>query len=176
MARIVIVLMAGCLASGCSATRKIEVSSSNGLTVIDYGASRRGAYLYDVNGKPVIVSEPAPDIATEITSSLGLSAKTIGDIADPQLKADYAKKVVDLANRSQTLQVLRESLFRLSEMGASTELSADQRMEMFSKVLDTVRLIALTEFANSEAPEGVKEQAMKTFLQDTATGTVTIPD
>jgi hypothetical protein len=169
----VVVLLA--LVFGCSATRKIEVPNAN-VTVIDYGATRRGAYLFcSAEGGSVLVSEPSPDIAKDIASSLGLSADTIGDLAKPELKAEYAAKVVDLASRSQTLQVLRESLFRLSEMGAGYELSVEQRVWLFSKVLDTVRLIAATEFANSEASEEVKAEALKRFLEDTETGTVKIP-
>jgi hypothetical protein len=168
----VIVLLA--LVFGCSATRKIEVPNAN-VTVIDYGANRRGAYLFDSEDGSVLVSEPSPDVAKDIASSLGLSADTIGDLAKPELKAEYAARVVNLASRSQTLQVLRESLFRLSEMGAGSELSVEQRLWLFSKVLDTVRLIAATEFANSEASEEVKAEALKRFLEDTETGTVKIP-
>jgi hypothetical protein len=163
------------LIAGCSTTRKIQVpNDKSDFTVIDYSASRRGAYLINNNGNKIIVSEPVPDIAKDITASLGLSAETIGDLASPELKAEYASKVVDLANRSQTLQVLRESLFRLSEMGASSQLSVDQRVILFSKVLDTVKLISATEFANSNAPKEVKEETLKSFLQDTQSGTITI--
>lgn len=160
---------------GCSTTKKINVPD-DGITVIDYGADRRGSYLLKTqNGRYVIVSEPSPDVSKEITTSLGLSAETIGELAKPELKAAYANKVVDLASRSQTLQVLRESLFRLSEMGASSDINIDQRVELFKRILDTIRFIAATEFANSDASRSVKDAALKKFLLDTGTGTVTIP-
>jgi len=161
---------------GCSTTKKINVPDV-GMTVIDYGPDRRGSYLLKTkDGRHVIVSEPSPDVAQEITSSLGLSAKTIGDLVEPELKAAYANKVVDLASRSQTLQVLRESLFRLSEMGASSDITTGQRVALYKKVLDTIRLIALTEFADSGASKEVKDAALKKFLSDTSTGTVKIPE
>ena len=163
------------LVFGCSTTKKINVPDV-GITVIDYGADRRGSYLLKTkDGRYVIVSEPSPDVAQEITSSLGLSAKTIGDLVKPELKAAYANKVVDLASRSQTLQVLRESLFRLSEMGASSDITTEQRVALYKKVLDTIRLIAATEFADSGASQEVKDATLKKFLSDTATGTVNIP-
>lgn len=163
------------LVFGCSTTKKINVPD-DGITVIDYGADRRGSYLFKASdGKYIIVSEPSPDVAQEITSSLGLSAKTIGDLAEPELKAAYANKVIDLASRSQTLQVLRESLFRLSEMGASSDITTDQRVALYRKALDTIRLIAATEFADSDASKEVKDAILKEFLSDTAMGTVTIP-
>ncbi len=163
------------LLGGCSTTRSIRVPDA-GATVIDFGADRRGAYLVKTeDGKCILVSEPAPDVAQEITGSLGLSADTIGDLAKPELKAAYANRVLDLASRSQTLQVLREALFRLSEMGASSDISTQQRIELYNAVLVTVRLIAATEFANSGASNEVKDTTLKKFLSDTASGTVTIP-
>lgn len=172
----IIVTFVACLICGCSTTQRIEVPDA-GATVIDYGADRRGAYLLKTDeGKYIVVSEPSPDVAQEITSSLGLSAKTIGELAEPNLKATYANQVLDLASRSQTLQVLRESLFRLSEMGASSDISTEQRIKLYMAVLDTVRLIAATEFANSRAPQEVKEAELKRFLFDTAKGTVIIPE
>lgn len=160
---------------GCSTTKKISVPDA-GITVIDYGADRRGSYVFKTNkGKYVIVSEPSPDIALGITSSLGLSAETIGDLVKPDLKLAYAIKVVDLAKRSQTLQVLRESLFRLSEMGASSDIDVDQRVELYKKALDTIRIIAATELANSGASREVKDGILKKFLSDTSSGTIPIP-
>lgn len=163
------------LSSSCSTTQKIHVPDK-GITVVDYGSDRRGSYLLkSPNGKHVIVSEPSPDAAQEITSSLGLSAETIGDLVKPELKASYANQVVDLASRSQTLQVLRESLFRLSEMGASSDITVDQRVDLYEKVLDTIRLIAATEFADSEASQEVKDATLNKFLSNTAVGTVPDP-
>lgn len=160
---------------GCSTTQKINVPDA-GVTVIDYGPDRRGAYLMKTDeGKHIIVSEPAPDVALEITASLGVSAKTIGNLADPNLKADYANKVVDLASRSQTLQVLRESLFRLSEMSASSDISDEQRMTLFTKVLDTVKVIAATELINVGASSGIAPATLEDVLKDVLEGTVKIP-
>ena len=172
---IIFILLAG-LIIGCSTTKRINVPDV-GITVIDYGADRRGAYLLkSENGRHVIVSEPSPDVAKEITSSLGLSAETINDLVKPELKAAYANKVVDLASRSQTLQVLRESLFRLAEMGVGSDITTDQRVALYKKVLDTIKVIAVTELANSDASQEAKDAALKQFLSDTGTGTVTIPE
>jgi hypothetical protein len=165
------------LMSGCSTTRMIKVpTDTNALTVIDYDATRRGTYiLKTIDGKTIIVSEPSPDVAKEITASLGLSAGTIGSIADPNLKVAYATKVIDLASRSQTLQVLRESLFRLSEMGASSDLTVDERIQLFNKVLDTIEVISVNEFAKDITPSPEKDRAMTNFLKNVGKGTVTLP-
>ena len=165
-----------CLICGCSTTREFQASEKK-VTIMDFDAKRRGAYILPGTdgGRFVLVSEPAPDVASEITASLGLNADTIGDLTNVELKAEYAGKIIDLASRSQTLQVLRESLFRLSEMGASSDINSQQRVDLYLKVLDTVRLIAMTEFADSDASQDVKDATLKSFLSDTATGTVDIP-
>lgn len=176
MYKSIVAILLAILLCGCSTTQKINVPDA-GVTVIDYGPDRRGSYLMKTDeGKHIIVSEPAPDVALEITRSLGLSATTIGNLADPNLKADYANKVVDLANRSQTLQVLRESLFRLSEMSASSDISEEQRVTLFTKVLDTVRVIAATELINVGASSGMEPDTLEVFLKDVLEGTVEIPN
>ena len=175
MYKLIVATLLVSLVCGCSTTKRIDVPDV-GITVIDYGADRRGSYLLKTDkGKHVIVSEPSPDVAQEITSSLGLSAETISELAKPELKAAYANKVLDLASRSQTLQILRESLFRLSEMGASSDITIEQRVTLYTKILDTVRLIAATEFADSNASKEVKDATLKRFLSDTGSGTVVTP-
>lgn len=177
MDRVITVVLLTVLLAGCSSTQKIHVPK-DGVTVIDYGAGRRGTYILQTeDGKYIIVSEPSPDVAQEITASLGLSAGTFGELVDPELKAAYANKVVDLASRGQTLQILRESLFRLSEMGASSDIDIDQRVALYIKVLDTVRLIAATEFGQkSGASQEVIDAELTRFLSGTSSGTVTIPN
>ncbi len=171
---IVIVLLASLLL-GCSSTRKIDVPSA-GVTVIDYDANRRGSYILKTSdGKQVIVSEPSPDVAKEITASLGLSAETFGKLQEGDLQGEYANNVVDLASRSQTLQVLREALYRLSEIGVSSQLPPEQIAELYSKVLDTVVLMAATEFADSDADADSKKDLLKR-LDNVGTGTVVIPE
>lgn len=164
------------LTCGCSTTRVIEVpTNKNNLMVIDYDATRRGTYVFkNKEGKIIFVSEPSPDVAKELTASLGLSAGTIGKIVDPNLRVEYASKVIDLASRSQTLQVLRESLFRLSEMGASTDLSVETRVQLFQKVLDTIEVISVQEFANGIPPSPDKDKAMINFLDRVGKGTFTV--
>lgn len=175
MYRSIPIMLIAIMLSGCSGTNKFHDPKS-GFTVIDYGAHRRGAYLLKTEeGKNIIVSEPSPDVANEITTSLGLSADTFAKLEKAELKADYANKVVDLANRGQALQVLRECLFRLSEMGVSSDISAEQRVTLYKMVLDTVKVMEATRLANSDAPEEVK-MTLKDFLKDVSIGTVTPPN
>jgi hypothetical protein len=138
--------------SGC--TRVLPLKHD--AVVVDYEATRRGTYLFKVGTNPtqyVVISEPPPDIAKEITTSLGLSAESIGQIAGGEAKLEYASKVIDLAKRSQTLQVLREALFRLSEMSLSAQLTTDQRLAMFERVLRTTETLADAELRQQAAAE-----------------------
>jgi hypothetical protein len=167
MRHIVALLTIATMAVGCQSTKRIDTGL--GVSVIDYGANRRGTYVIDKENAPYIVSEPSPDVATEITAALGISGESIGDIGNAELKAEYASKVVDLAKRSQTLQVLREALFRLSEMSINTEVSAELRVSLFLQVLETVKTIALTELI-----EGVPEDDRAGVIEKVAPNTIDI--
>ncbi|MHC4645488.1 MAG: hypothetical protein ACYTBJ_08295 [Planctomycetota bacterium] len=163
------------LACGCSATKLIRVPAA-GVAVIDYGPDRRGSYiLTSKDGKHVIVSEPSPDVAKQITSSLGLSAKTFGQLEGVDFKAKYADEVVDLARRGQTLQVLRECLFRLSEMGASSDISPEQRVDLYIKVLDTITVMEATKLVSVGGASGMDPNTLEGLLKDVLPGTVKIP-
>jgi type III secretion system FlhB-like substrate exporter len=163
----VAIIVALATASGCQSTKRIDTNL--GVSVIDYSANRRGTYLIDKDKAPLIISEPAPDVATEIIAALGISGESIGDIGSAELKAEYASKVVDLAKRSQTLQVLRESLFRLSEMSINTDVPPETRIALFIQVLETVKTIALTELV-----EGVPEDDRAKVIEQVATNVVDI--
>jgi hypothetical protein len=149
---VLLVLTAALASAGCTHVLPIRHDAS----VIDFGADRRGTYIFkvmDEQGKPryVVISEPPPDAAKEIVTSLGVSAESIGQIAGGEAKLEYANKVVDLARRSQTLQVLREAMFRLAEMGASADISTEQRLATYQAVLDFVAKIADAELKQAEA-------------------------
>lgn len=138
------------LAGGC--TRVLPVDHK--AVVVDYNAAHRGSYIFSLpNDKYAIISEPPPDVAKEITSSLGVSAESIGEIAGGEAKLEYASKVIDLARRSQTLQVLREALFRLAEMGVSADLENEERIAMFQSVVRLVRELGVAELKHARAEE-----------------------
>ena len=55
------------------------------------------------------------------------------------------------------------------------DITVEDRVTLYIKVLDTVRLIAATEFANSEASQEVIDSTLEKFLLDTGEDTLEEP-
>jgi hypothetical protein len=141
------------------------------VTVIGYGADTRGGYIVKcADGKRLILSEPAPDVAREYQASLTAAAGLISKVKDVNIAADYSSKVVDLARRSQSLQILREALFRLSEMVANGAVNPGEAKELYDRVLRSVEIIALAELGDSGMPETAQKDAIRSFYSSVKPG------
>lgn len=136
------------LGMGCARTQMIAVSED--VAVIDFSAERRGAYILHGTGKPTVFSEPSPDVAVAFKRVIEGGVTAIpGGPGEVQAKIDLAKQIVDLANRSQTLQIQREALYRLVELSANGCIDKNNVDDLYLKVLETISVIALTELTNS---------------------------
>jgi hypothetical protein len=105
---------------------------------MDYDAYRRGTLVLnrsdqDGNSRIVSCSEPAPDAAMELVNKFEgqLKAK---DVELAKGKVELTSNAVDLAKRTQMINFLRESLYRLCELSMNTDLSADQMKNMYEGV------------------------------------------
>lgn len=87
----------------------------------------------DGNSRIVSCSEPAPDAAMELVNKFEgqLKAK---DVELAKGKVELTSNAVDLAKRTQMINFLRESLYRLCELSMNTDLSADQMKNMYEGV------------------------------------------
>lgn len=151
---------------GCSNHPASIHSLKDGLTVVDYGTSRRGAYLREGKGV-VICAEPAPDIAVSTNSDLSLSLRSVIESAgDISLKNKLNEQIFDLAKRSQALQMQREALYRLCELQANTGMEAKDLVRLYATVIKTSQIIAIKEFANSDAPRDVKDAFLKELVTE----------
>lgn len=126
--------------TGCtnftSPARKHELSDSKYW--FDYDASRRGTLLLpkSAQGTYVVCSEPAPDVAMNLVNKLEgkLTAKDI-EIADA--KGEITISAIKLAERTQMVMFLRESLYRLCEQSMSNAYTPAESKEMYLKVVQT---------------------------------------
>lgn len=85
-------------------------------------------------------SEPAPDSTLKLIESLekSASAKTGGS-------AELDASVVRLAERTQMLGFLRESLYRICEQSANKQITKEEAAAAYNKVMDTVFAIVETD-------------------------------
>lgn len=105
-----------------------------------YDASRRGTILIvdDPNAKEYrrirMCAEPAPDIAFNVISKMenSLNYKGLEDTA----KAELTANVVKLAERTQMVMFLRESMFRLCEISINTGISQKEVETLYRDILN----------------------------------------
>jgi Mrp family chromosome partitioning ATPase len=120
----------------------------------EYNAERRGGFMIpkgEGTSKVYILSEPSPDAASTATLKLAAKAAEQGEI-----DTEFAKDVVQLGQRTQAVMLLREAMYRLSEMNQNTALTEAQVSALYDKVLNAASQIALAEIKQAETK---KEEA-----------------
>jgi hypothetical protein len=158
---------------GCTPTRTIDktLKTANDISVIDYDASRRGAYvrMRSTCGEPnlpniTIVAEPAPDVAKAYTDYISASLRGVKSV-DANVVIGLDTKIIDLAKRSQTLQILREALYRISELQANGAIRDKDVSRLYGETLKSVQAIALAELGNSNFDPNTKKKLVNSFLE-----------
>ena len=146
-------LLVGC-ANFTAPARKHELSTDTGYW-FDYDASRRGTIMIPKSQSATyaVCSEPAPDVALDLVNKLegNLTAEDL-DIADA--KGEITVSAIKLAERTQMVMFLRESLFRLCELSISNSFTADETKDMYLKVVQ-----AALEIVEKDRAEVEKETA-----------------
>lgn len=161
---------------GCSTPKQVKLDEDGYASVVIFKAEKRGVYfIKKPDGTLAVLSEPSPDVTKEFTASLDAMAKHLSTDAEGSVKAGFETQVVDLAKRSQTLQILRESLFRLSEMNANGGITPEAKA-LYERVLKSVEMIALAELGNSGLPDKAKEQVVADFYGKVGSGGLTNTD
>ena len=135
---------------GCSSftspARKHELDSSKTYWM-DYDVTRRGTIVSGTASAWKACAEPAPDAAIGVVAKLEgtLNVADQGEIAG---KGELAQSIVNLAEKTQMVLFLRESLFRLCELSINTNISADKTKELYETVIEAA--LALVEKETAE--------------------------
>lgn len=134
--------------------------------LIDYDASRRGAYVLPA-GSARVCAEPAPDVAIESITKIIAELKIPNSNVDASTQVELSTKVVELAGRTQLVLILRESLYRLCEQGLNGTLSNEQINDRYKQVLDTIVLLARSDLAanQKEIVEGLKDPDLRRVFE-----------
>ena len=95
--------------------------------------------------------------APETEASVGKSQSTA------QLSLEVANNVVLLAQRTELVEVQRQSLYRLCELSANNSLDRESIATLTNEVFFTIRVLALAELAGTQnvtIPDGLLKQAL----------------
>jgi hypothetical protein len=139
------VFLVGC-SSFTSPARKHELDSTKSYW-IDYDATRRGTIVSNASSTWKSCAEPSPDAAIGVVAKLEGSLK-IADQGEVGGKAELAQSIVNLAEKTQMVMFLRESLFRLCELSINSDISADKTIASYKLVIDAA--LALVEKERAE--------------------------
>jgi hypothetical protein len=128
----------GCVSlSGCSTIYRTVSLDSKPATSIDIDAKARMIVVTDYGGKDgnrrVVCSEPSPDTAVGIASSTSLAANVAGKV-DAQLAASLAEAVQSVGRRTQSIQLLRDGLYRACEAYLNGAITANEYKLLLSRI------------------------------------------
>jgi len=127
----------------------------------DYEATRRGAVLVPRHERKnvAICAEPSPDAALSIVdkfrADVGTGKITVGG------EANVEQQVIQLAGRTQTLMLLRESLYRLCELSLNFNLKDEEVVALYKNVTDALLKMAT---ATELSAEGAKLDAERRLI------------
>jgi hypothetical protein len=126
----------------------ITLKGDKRITFIKYDATLKKSYT---------LSEPPPDAilekATNLANSLSLKNETSKTDLSTEQKVELANKVISLGERTVAVNILRDALFRLSEMNLNNnnEKLEEGYKSLFDSILSASKEIALADKAKAEA-------------------------
>ena len=128
----VVILVSGC-SSLTSPARMHELDSKQSYWM-DYDVTRRGTIVSGANSNWKACAEPAPDAAIGVVAKLEGEADIAGQ-GSAKAKGELSQSIVNLAEKTQMVLFLRESLFRLCELSINTEITAAQTQALYLEVI-----------------------------------------
>ena len=146
--------------SGCVGPPYIhETASLGSASTLTMDASKRSIL---VNGKGGVCAEPAPDataiIVTEIAANL--VAKRIGQGGGGSMNPLNQASVIEIFQRSQGIQVLRESMYRLCEAYINGAMDTQSYTEQMNGLIITLNFVVpfelCTKMAMQESTTGLR--------------------
>src|SRR6185295_1951633 len=116
----------------------------------------RGGFLLmtdNTTGGPKMkmCAEPPPDVALTRTIDLIANVAYQGATGDQQAK--LAEQLAQLGGRTQTVLMLRDSLFRLCELSINSGLGIDDLKTLYTEVVRAAVEVATTEATKARIAE-----------------------
>lgn len=152
----------------CSSASKISELKDNSGTVfanhISYDASRRGSLIYkDAKNNLVVISEPPPDVATKLATDLGAKVNVNGAV-ETEAYLSTSKAIAELGKRTAAVNMLRDALYKMSEMSLSQTLDSTT-VKLFNKILTSVENMHKAEMEQART-ESIEAEAKVVAAQN----------
>lgn len=153
-------LLTGC-ANLTDPARRTELEDKSPYW-FDYDASRRGAIMVPKESKLKICSEPSPDVALNLVTKLEATVKkdAVGQVGGD---AEFNSSVVKLAERTQMVMFLRETLYRLCEQSLNHEFSSTELIGAYEEAIRIAGSLVETDRENAKTQKA-KAEAAKSLI------------
>jgi hypothetical protein len=149
---LIAVMTSGC-ASFTSPARSHELDQTKSYWM-DYDVTRRGTIVSNANAKWKSCAEPAPDAAIGLVAKLEGSLN-VAEQGEANAKGELTQSIVKMAEKTQMVMFLRESMYRLCELSINTDMDAEKTIELYVAVINAS--LALVEKEKVEAEKGKVE-------------------
>lgn len=145
--------------SGCSSftspARYHELNNTKSYW-LDYDATRRGTIVSNGNTNWRSCAEPTPDAAMSLVSKLSGNVDVAGK-GKVSGSGELNQSIIKLAEKTQMVMFLRESMYRLCELSLNSNFTPEQIYKLYEsvinssiKVIETDRLLAQKEASLAE--------------------------
>lgn len=158
-------LLAGC-SSFTSPARYHELDTNKSYWM-DYDATRRGTIVSNRSNQWSFCAEPTPDAAINLVSKLNASVQVM-DKMEVSGDDELNQSIASLAEKTQMVLFLRESLYRLCELSINSNLTPEQVKSLYKlvmdssiKVIETERLQAQKEASAAETERLEADKRLK---------------
>ena len=152
----IILMLASCSANYKSINHKIDLGNQVSARSID--AKQRLVYSYprkNNNGNLVVCSEPSPDVFSVYASALAANA-TKGEDLKAAFEFTSSETGGAIGLRTESIQLLRDAMYRLCEAYAAGGLNQQQYNSLLSKYQKSmVTLIAIANLTGSALPSQI---------------------
>ncbi|MHA6881539.1 hypothetical protein [Ralstonia pseudosolanacearum] len=117
---------------------------------LNYDAERRGAVIFPTDDHYRYCAEPAPDVAQSVINKMQASVQSHGgELGSGSAESDV--NAIELAGRTNTVLIARESLYRICELTINQNLKNEEITEMFIAVISMISDVAKSESYRSKA-------------------------
>jgi hypothetical protein len=144
------------LLSSCSSSSKLsEIKDKDGKVIahhVSYDASRRGSLIFkNEKGDQIMLSEPPPDVATKLATDLGAKVNVTNQV-EASLYMSTSKAIAELGKRTASVNMLRDALYKMSEMSMSKTLDSNS-IGLFEKIIVSIESMHKAEMDASKVEQ-----------------------
>ena len=147
--KIICLIIMAIVLVGCQSPPSNFEVSKEGVILIKYDASKRGALLIPKDKKYKVIIEPSPDAGISSVHEILLAAGYKGFEGKANYK--FGQDMIQLGQRSETVYLLREALFRLNVLSVNYDLPVEEAIKIYGEILLAAKELVFTDKEKAEA-------------------------